>query len=467
MADDVSEGGVLMARGTVDSSAPLERPWISRPVPLWTLILLLNVSLVLIIAVAALTRSAEKHGSLGQFVLQIGQIPDTIGDWWKGPTPYYSGKYEKLPAGFTRNVARSFVDPGYALITPYDVKRGRATVQLIRLSDGKLLKEWLPDVAAINAQSRFKSAIVDLARDKSVDRMRPMHPMLMPNGDLIIHDNTPLARIDACGKPRWVIDGIFHHSLEQADGTLLIPYRLAKSSVPDVGAKFADEALGWVSPDGKLLKSERLIDIFDRSGLGGLWRGRPYEEDPFHLNDIEPVTNSGKYWQKGDLMLSMRNMSMIALYRPSTGKIVWSKAGPWSAQHDVSLLDDHRIMVFDNRVRWGVAGRRVDGNSRLLVYDFATDNVSSPLARTFARRGIATATQGRATPLANGDVMVEETERGALMRIAPDGSLRWRYISADSSGRRLWLSWSRYLDPAAPGVASAVAAATSSKEQCA
>jgi hypothetical protein len=213
-----------------------------------------------------------------------------------------------------------------------------------------------------------------------------------------------------------------------------------------------------------VIKLERLIDIFDRNDLGGLWRGRPYEEDPFHLNDIQPVLTSGPYWKAGDLVLSLRNMSLLALYRPSTGKVLWIKAGPWSAQHDISVLDDRRLMVFDNRIRWGVGGREVDGNSRLLVYDFATGKVTSPLAATFARRGIATATQGRATPLANGDVMIEETERGRLLRLAPDGSIRWRYISADSSGRRLWLSWSRYLDPDAPGVTTAVTSAI--KEQC-
>jgi len=456
-----------MARGSVDSSALRERPLLGRPVPLWSLVLVINLAVILIVTVAALVRSADKHGQAGAVAMAIGGIPDTIGDWWKGGAPYFNGSYEKLPAGLQRNTASGYVDPGYVLITPYDVTRGRATIQLIRLSDGKMLKEWLPDVAAINGQSRFQSAIVNLATDKTVDRMRPMHPMLMANGDLIIHDNTPLARINGCGKPVWVLDGIYHHSLERAaDGTLWIPDRLPRSSVPGVGAKFADELLANVTEDGKVLSNERLIDIFDRNGMGSLWRGRPYAEDPFHLNDIEPVLTSGPYWQKGDVLLSMRNMSLVMLYRPSTGKILWSKAGPWSAQHDVTILDDHRIMLFDNNVRWGVTGRAVDGNSRLLVYDFKTDTVTSPLARTFATRGIATATQGRATPFVNGDVMVEETERGMLERIAPDGSIRWRYVSADSSGRRLWLSWSRYLDPDAPGVLSAVKAATSTKEQC-
>jgi hypothetical protein len=457
---------MLMARSESAATERREKPLLARRVPLWTLVLAANLGLILTVAVAALARSAEKHGALGAAAMQIAEIPDTIGDWWKGAAPFTAPPYEKLSAGFRRNTLRPFVDPGYALITPYDTKRGRATIQLIRLSDGKMLKEWLPDVAAINGRSHFRSAIVDLYRDKSVDRMRPMHPMLLGNGDLLIHDNTPLSRIDGCGRPRWVIDGIFHHSLERAaDGSLWIPYRLARSNVPGVGAKFADEALAQVDEQGRLIRVERLIAILDRNDLGGLWRGRPYEEDPFHLNDIEPVLTSGPYWRQGDLILSLRNMSLIALYRPSTGRILWTRAGPWSAQHDVSILDDHRIMVFDNHVSWGAAGRRVDGNSRLLIYDFATDRLTSPLANTFARRGILTATQGRATPLSNGDVMVEETERGQLMRIAPDGSLRWRYVSADSSGRRLWLSWSRYLDPNDPGVLSAVKAATT-REQC-
>jgi hypothetical protein len=457
---------MLMARRESAAAKRRHMPLLARRVPLWTLVLAANLGLILTVAIAALARSAEKHGALGMVAMQVAETPDTIGDWWKGAAPFTAAPYQKLPAGFRRNTLRSFVDPGYALITPYDTKRGRATIQLIRLSDGSILKEWLPDIAAINARSRFHSAIVDLYRDKSVDRMRPMHPMLLDNGDLLIHDNTPLSRIDGCGRPRWVIDGIFHHSLERAaDGSLWIPYRLTRSNVPNVGAKFADEALAQVDEKGRLIRVERLIDILDRNDLGGLWRGRPYEEDPFHLNDIEPVLTSGPYWRQGDVILSLRNMSLLALYRPSAGRILWTRAGPWSAQHDVSILDGHRIMVFDNHVSWGATGRRVDGNSRLLIYDFATDKLSSPLATTFQRRGILTATQGRATPLSNGDVMVEETERGQLMRIAPDGSLRWRYVSADPSGRRLWLSWSRYLDPSDPGVLSAVKAATA-REQC-
>ncbi|MFT4198334.1 MAG: arylsulfotransferase family protein, partial [Pseudoxanthomonas sp.] len=89
----------------------------------------------------------------------------------------------------------------------------------------------------------------------------------------------------------------------------------------------------------------------------------------------------------------------------------------------------------------------VDGNNRLLVYDFDDGTISAPLADAFAREQISTEMQGRATPLAGGDYMVEETERGRLLRLASDGSVRWRYISADSKMQRFSLAWSRYLDP--------------------
>ena len=30
--------------------------------------------------------------------------------------------------------------------------------------------------------------------------------------------------------------------------------------------------------------------------------------DPFHINDIQPVLQDGKYWMKGDVFLSLRSI---------------------------------------------------------------------------------------------------------------------------------------------------------------
>lgn len=445
--DQDGEGGVALAQ----EARGLEG-FLSRPVPLWSLALALLLAPVAAIGTGAIVDGWEKSGTVGRVAIALARVPDTIGAMFKSPAPYFGGKYEKLPGGFTRDAG--FTDDGYALISPFDPKRKRSVVQLIRLSDGTVAHEFVPDVDAANAASHFQSALTDVHRDKDAPRNRLMHPLLLADGGLVLHDSSPLARYDACGKLLWSIDGIFSHSTEQGpDGDLWVPYRYPVPREPGVKADFWDDSVARVSTEGKLLKVDRIADILERNGLARLWRGRPYVQDPFHLNDIQPAMADGRFWKKGDLFLSLRNLSLIALYRPETGKILWWKIGPWRFQHDVSILDDHRITVFDNNTLMGYPGERVNGHNRLLVFDFDSKATSSPWDKGFAANRIATRAQGRGTPLPNGDAMIEETEQGRLVRMSPAGDVRWRYISADSAERRMALSWARYLDPTTDGPA--------------
>lgn len=433
-----------------------------RPVPLWSLLLVALLGIFAMIGFGAIVDGAEKSGPLGRAALQIARIPDTVMDAFKGSQPYFHGAYERLPAGFWRDPAPAATDDGYALVSPFDEQRGRSVVRLLRLRDGAVVHEFVPDVDAANARSAFVSALVDPRKDKKASLNRLMHPLLLADGSLVLHDSSPLARYDACGRLLWSVDGIFSHSTELGpDGTIWVPYRYPQPRQPRVRATFWDDAVSEVSQDGKLLRVERVADILERNGLAYLWRGHPYSDDPFHLNDIQPAMQSGTYWQRGDLFLSMRNLSLVALYRPSTGKILWWKSFPWRFQHDVTILDDHRISVFDNNVLLGYPNEAVDGTNQLLVFDFATGQTTAPYAAGFRRNQIASRAQGRGTPLPGGDAMIEETEQGRLLRMAPDGTLRWRYISADTAMNRMALSWARYLSPSTDG--QAIQAAVNAK----
>ena len=447
--DNPENGGT---HGVDDAPGGLEA-FMSYPVPLWSLLLTLIAAFGLLIGFGALVDGWEKSGSLGRAAIAVARVPDTIANSFKSSAPYPGGKEaEKLPAGFWRDPG--FRDDGYALIPQYDPARGRSMVQIVRLNDGAVLHTIVPDVDSANAASTFTSAVTDVRRDKSAALHRLMHPLLLADGSLVVHDGSPLVRVDACGKQIWAVDGIFHHSAELgADGQIWAAYRLARPSEPAVTPTFWDDAVSEVSQEGKLISVTRIAVILDRNGLGYLWRGRPYSDDPFHLNDIQPVLADGPYWKRGDLFLSLRKLSMVLLYRPSTGKILWWQARPWRFQHDVAILDDHRISVFDNNMRLGYPKEIVNGTNRLVVYDFATGTTSVPWAAGFAANHFATLTQGRGLPLPNGDAIVEETEQGRLVRIAPDGTLRWRYISADKDQRRMALAWSRYLLPSTDGPA--------------
>lgn len=426
---------------------------LARPVPLWSLLLVALLALAAMVGFGAIVDGWRKAGILGRAAIAVARVPDTLKNAFKSDAPYYGGKaFEPLPAGFWRDPG--FRDEGYALVSPFDTAKGRSVVQLIRLSDGAVAREFVPDVDTANARSTFRSALTDVRRDKPASRNRLMHPLLLRDGSLVVHDSSPLVRVDACGKLLWSIDGIFNHSTEiDADGVIWVPYRLPRPEQPGVAPTFWDDSLARVSQDGELLGVETVAAILDRNGLGHLWRGRPYSDDPFHLNDIQPVPGDGPHWRRGDVFLSLRNLSMVALYRPATGRILWHRERPWRFQHDVTILDDHRISVFDNNLRLGYPNEGVNGTNRLIVIDLATGATNSPWQAGFERNRLATRAQGRGTPLANGDAMIEETEQGRLVRIAPDGSLRWRYISADAAKRRMALSWARYLSPSTDGPA--------------
>lgn len=449
--DTENAGGGGAAPRLAEERGVVER-LLARPVPLWSLVLVLLLLPLAAIGTGAIVDGWEKSGAVGRVAIAMARVPDTITGMFKSPAPYFGGRYEKLPGGFTRYPG--FTDSGYALISPFDPKRKRSVVELIRLSDGSTVHIFVPDVDAANARSQFASALTDVHRDKDAARNRLMHPLLLADGSLVLHDSSPLARYDACGRLLWSLDGIFTHSTEQGpDGSLWVPYRYPVPREPGVKADFWDDSVARVSPEGQLLKVDRIADILERNGLARLWRGRPYVQDPFHLNDIQPAMADGRLWRKGDLFLSLRNLSLIALYRPETGKVLWWKIGPWRFQHDVSILDDHRISVFDNNTLMGYPDERVNGHNRLLVHDLSSGETSSPWDRGFAANKIATRAQGRGTPLPGGDAMIEETEQGRLLRMSPQGDLRWRYISADSAERRMALSWARYLDPTTDGPA--------------
>ena len=54
------------------------------------------------------------------------------------------------------------------------------------------------------------------------------------------------------------------------------------------------------------------------------------------------------FWEKGDLFLSLRNLSAIVHYRPSNNKIINYITGPFIKQHDVDIISDEEIMIFNN-----------------------------------------------------------------------------------------------------------------------
>ena len=190
--------------------------------------------------------------------------------------------------------------------------------------------------------------------------------------------------------------------------------------------------------------SQILID----NGLGYLIFStgtKDFEKDPIHLNDIQPVDFDGKFWKKGDIFLSLRNQSMIVLYRPLTNKIIWKWVGPFSQQHDVDILDDYRISIFNNNAINVIGDKNIlDGYNEVIIYDFKTNKHNSYLKESLIKNSIRTRTQGLSEILPNGDLFIEENNSARLLYFNSDGTLKWTFLNRSKNGKTYNLGWSEF-----------------------
>jgi hypothetical protein len=169
--------------------------------------------------------------------------------------------------------------------------------------------------------------------------------------------------------------------------------------------------------------------------------GETATDDPMHLNDIQPVLKDGPYWEKGDVFLSLRNQSMLMLYRPSTNKVLWYQQGPWLQQHDVDIVDNHTIAVFDNN--YTLVGFK--GTSQIYMYDFQSKKITTPFKTAFGTLEIFAAQEGLFDLINDNEIFVEDTLSGRLLQFDENGTIIWQYINGASNEKVYYVSWSRLI----------------------
>jgi len=337
--------------------------------------------------------------------------------------------HDYYPAIKSFETKGKYVDSDYLLLATYSKSKDQSVVKLIRLADKKIIYQWAPNYGAIIKQIGARNKVWV---DQSRHNLRLYRPLLLPDGSLIFNNLlSPLIKIDKLSRLVWAIDGIYHHSVElDADGNIWVPSVIEASPFfAGILNDFKDDAITQLSPAGKILFRRSVAQILFDNGYRGLLLGAgPYEKDLLHINEIQPALTTGKYWIKGDLLISARNRSTVFLYRPSTNKILWLQTGPWLNQHDAHFMGDTAISVFGNDMV------RVFGDERLLssyneeyVYNFNSGKITTPYTAFLKAAKVSTANEGRAQVLQNGDLFVEETNKNRLLR-GNSGGLIWQYV---------------------------------------
>ena len=433
---------------------------LEKKVSLYTVALLLFVGIISVIFFGATVRHAllEPESEVGDFqkaLLKIAEFPALVKDVLTLPQKSQQindGRFAAID-GFKKNdklTAGVLADDGYLLLSTYDADKEQATVQLIQVNTQKTLHEWVPDIDHLNELNILSE---EYSKDIiAASHFRLGHPLPVYGSRLVFTGfETGLYGMNLCGENDMFVDGTFHHSNElDHEGNIWTPSVIYPHSFEQLG-NFRDDSITKVSPTGDVLFKKSIAEILVENSYRGLLSVGEKNKDPIHMNDIQPALKNSEFWLKGDLLLSLRNRSTVMLYRPSTNKILWLKTGPWMHQHDMTFVDDHTISVFGNDVMFG---KLFDGHNNVYFYDFKTDTISKPYEEIMKEARVRSSTEGRGTPLPDGDLFIEETNNGRILRVSVD-EVKWEYVRRIDKKTIALSSWSRYLTPheAAPMLA--------------
>jgi hypothetical protein len=434
-----------------------------KKIEIWVLYLVLLLSILFAVGFGTLVRQelvgSTKAGWMSKTALILAEIPVNLKRAFEGIS--VDLKVEDRFPSLDSFEGTPNSEESYLLLSRYNGDLQEGVVELVDLTNFEILHTWNPDIDAFNDLIEKVDEFKYLGRDDNNQRKILTHPKLTIDGGLLFGWQSPFKKIDACSN--LILQNShdrFHHSIEtDIDGSIWVPSYIYPQTLPigkvgrDIRSILAenaymDDAIVKLSPKGEVLYEKSVSQIFIDNGLEYLLfsAGDPqFDRDPIHLNDIQPVKFDTDYWKNGDVFLSLRHQSMVLLYRPSSNEIIWKGTGSTFHQHDVDILDDHRISIFNNNSKDFVNGDVVDGHNEVIIYDFKTNEYSSYLKNSLVKHDVRTIREGRSEILLNSDLFIEESNYARTLYFNADGSLRWTHVNRANNGDVYGVGWSRIL----------------------
>ena len=434
---------------------------IFKKIDAWILYLTIVLSIVFAIIFGALVRqelvSSLTLGPISKTALFLSEIPKNLAHI------YYNIKDK----GFDNNVKNSpylkkprfkrFIQTNrdeLLLMARYDGNLKRSVVELVDLNDFSVFHTFKPNIDEFNDKAdTSKEEFKNLLRDVSAKRARICHPLLTSEGELLFN-LMQLVKIDFCGNLLWTNDeDVFHHSNNiDHEGNYWVPSRifpfsLDKKLIGDKIDNYFDDAITKISKDGKILYQKSVSEILIENNHKSLIFGTNYvfSIDPIHLNDIQPAMNDSLFWNKGDLFLSLRHMSLILHFRPQTNQLINVIRGPFFHQHDVDIISEKEISIFNNNSFNSHFDEIILSNNEVVVYNFETKQFYQKFAESMKKHSLKTVKNGLSEILNDGSMIVEETDYGRILFFNKDGELEWEFINKADNDKTYLVNWIRVI----------------------
>ncbi len=353
------------------------------------------------------------------------------------------------------------VQPGVTLVTGmwFTDENWRPSIRLLDF-DGSVLHEWPVRPEQIWPESPHD----DLAKGTHNTPTGYIHgSALLPNGDVVFNiEYLGMVRMNACGEVVWKLPYRTHHSIDvDSDGAIWASGTVWREQPVEayVGVRppFVDETLVKVSPEGEIEREIFILQSLYDSGFQGTVRLSHKTLDLTHLNDVEVLTAelapAFPMFNEGDVLVSVRNINLVAVVDGKTGLVKWHFSHPLIHQHDPDFEPDGRIVIFDNNDDMTRTGEHW-GRSRILAVDPATRDFdiaypTAPDQPFYSQEG------GKHQLLSNGNRLITEANAGRVFEVTPAGEMVWNWVidSADGDYLAEVLEGTRYsAEYAAPAV---------------
>lgn len=255
---------------------------------------------------------------------------------------------------------------------------------------------------------------------------------LFENGDVLaIFDGMGLIKVNKDSELLWAYFEGAHHDLDVLpDGRIFVLIREARvNPAVSTDEPVLEDYIAILDSEGNELRRIALLDAFRQPRHLKYLEGMKQYGDIFHTNTIEVLDGKldGKVagFERGNVMVCVRELDVVAVVDPATEKVVWAARAPWSKPHQSTVLPNGNIMIFDNRGYGGVS--RVvefDPKTLAIVWDYHGED-----PRDFYSKEC-----GSNQRLPNGNTLITESDGGRVLEVTAEGEIVWEFVNPAHAG---------------------------------
>ena len=332
---------------------------------------------------------------------------------------YVAGSHPPTQNPIISHYDRERAQPGYNFLTS-----GHAPEALLIDMQGGLLHRW-----------RFSCAQAFPGGGSSLNDHYFRRAYLYENGDLlVIFEGHGIIKIDKDSRLLWRNENRAHHDLQVLpSGDIYVLSRKARV-IPQIDTRrpVLEDFIAILDSNGIEQRRVSVLAALARSPYASLLENSQVRRgDGLHTNTLEVL--DGRFAKRapwlaaGNVLTSFLNLDVVAVIDMKREQVVQAWMGSFKKQHDPQLLDNGRVLLFDNR-----GGRRF---SRVFEFDPLTNAVHWEYRGT-TENSFYTRTCGTAQRLPNGNTLITESDYGRALEVTANHEIVWEFHNPHRAGEQ-------------------------------